>query len=88
MLERHFENHTADLADRIVRASYAVTQRKSVWQKIKAGYRSLTVLFAECALPNPAYVMPAVFVLGVLLSISLYPAADMNEYVETLYYSI
>ncbi len=89
MLNRKFEHPSADLEERIIASSFYVRQKKSPQQKISGLFDSLKKTFAEFSLPNPAYIMPVVFILGVLVSFSFSSstaAADLTQAVDEIYF--
>jgi hypothetical protein len=58
---RHFEPHRADLSERIMLAARARSQKTAL-----TIYGWLQTLFAEFALPRPAYVLASLLCLGFL----------------------
>ncbi len=89
MLNRKFEQASADLEERIIAVSLCVRQKKSPVQKVAGLFETLKKTFAEFSLPNPAYIMPAVFILGILVGVgfsSSSAAADMTQFVDEIYF--
>lgn len=88
MHNRKFEQAGPLLEERIIAASYRVSQKKSPRQKVSGLFEALKKTFAEFSLPNPAYVMPMIFLLGLLVSFgfSTTAAADMTEFVDEIYF--
>ncbi len=81
MFERKFENCSADLADRIIKQSYKIEQKKSLYSIISA-------MFSELWLPQPVYIVPVIFALGLFLNMAFYPVVDVNEFVDNIYINI
>ena len=88
MLERKFEPASKDLEERIIASAQYVRQKKSPRQKVGGLFDGLKKTFGEFSLPNPAYVMPVIFALGVLISFgfSNEAAADMSQFMEEIYF--
>lgn len=88
MLNRKFEQASTDLEERIIAASLRVRQKKSPVRKAAGVFETLKKTFAEFSLPNPAYIMPTVFILGMLVSFgfSSSAAADMTQFVDEIYF--
>ncbi len=79
MLERKFENCSEDFAERIILKSYAIAQKQS-W------LAAFSSLFADFKPLNPYYLAPAIFALGLVVNLVLYPATDATEFMDGLYF--
>ncbi|MDR2901680.1 MAG: hypothetical protein LBU87_01030 [Lactobacillales bacterium] len=84
MLTRKFEESNPDLAQRIIRAAYAIPQR----QKNVSWWGAFKSLFQGTYMPMPTLALPALFALGIFLSIGLAPAYDITEYANDIYLSL
>ena len=82
MLKRKFEECSDNFAERIIRKSHQIEQKQSLFDMLKA-------IFADFSLPSPAYIMPALFALGVFLNVALTSdpaaAADINDFIDDIY---
>lgn len=85
MLKRKFENCSENLAEKIIREAHKIEQRQSLFDMLKA-------VFADFSLPSPAYVMPALFALGIFLNAALFnePAAasEIDDFIDNMYLTL
>ena len=88
MLNRKFEDCRDDLAERIVRQSYNIRQKQSIVSYVSSLAGVVKATFSDLVLPNPAYVLPLVFALGVFMNITLGQTVDVNDYVDSIYLNL
>jgi len=85
MLKRKFEECSKDFAEQIIRRSHKIEQKQSLFEMLKA-------IFTDFSLPSPAYVMPALFILGIFLNAAVTnePSmmVDMNDFIEDMYLTL
>jgi len=81
-IERTFEDCSLDLSERIIKKAYDIRQKHS-WLK------AIASLFADFSMPNPAFVMPALFLFGLVTSLGLSTSpTDTIDFMDNLYLSL
>ena len=83
-IERKFIDCSENLAERIIKQSYNIKQKHS-WSEM------IRNLFADLSMPKPAYIMPAMFLFGLMISFSLgfYTSTETTaDFIDGMYLSL
>ena len=87
MWARKYEDSSSDLAFRIIERAKYIQQRQNAYGKTSSFFDKLSGLFSFPAfnVPAPAYIVPAMFLLGFWLNGALYQPELATDFIDNLY---